>query len=83
MTRKILLDGFIIELDGYIIHPGYRGKYQGPWEYSYPSEAPEIEYVKARVIRGSHVKQVSATGMIEALRRRLGSNWEEEMEQED
>lgn len=77
MTLELELDGYKIELDGKVIYPGHPAiGMRGPWEYSCPSEAPEIEYTTARVIRNGREKNISPQALIRCLERRLGEDWD-------
>lgn len=72
------LDGFTIEIDEKVIHPGHKAiGMGGPWEYSCPAEGPEIEYIAARVTRNGRDKNISPRALIRCLERRLGEDWDD------
>lgn len=76
-----LHDHTFVELRGKVINRGTKGNCSGPWEYSWPPEGPEIEYVKAWIIRNNVYRQVSPQRLIAALERRYGEDWERYAEQ--
>lgn len=64
------LDGWTIEIDEKVIHPGYPECRKGHPDHWSQAEGADIEYISARVIRNGREKNISPKALINCLERR-------------